>query len=135
MHPLLQGRGVVPTFFVRGHHDDAVVPLALPAFLLLREANHADRFGGDDDARIRGQVVIDHRVERIPVLGPRAGDESPVVRVGCAQHQRAGELEGLLRGIVLELRPRTARSFDHHLQVAVLVVRGKIEQVRHDRPH
>ena len=76
--------------------------------------------------------MVDHRIQWVTVFLPSSGHESPIVRIGNAETQGPRELEDLIGHVILELGSRTSRSLDDHLQLAVFVVRGKIDQVGHD---
>ena len=99
----------------------------LPVLLHLQHPQQARR---DHGARLPRPGAVEHRVQRIAVLGLRRGDESPVERVVQPERQRTAHRDVPQLGIELQLHPR-ARGRLHHHQHTFGVPHRQTDQVFH----
>ncbi|EAU68809.1 hypothetical protein STIAU_8523 [Stigmatella aurantiaca DW4/3-1] len=118
-----------------GHHEEPVVALAARAVrLLLVHLEHSECPAGQHHARPGGHVPVHHRIQRVAVGPPGAGDEAPVIGVLKPPGQRSAEGEGLQLRLVLQLHSGAARRFDDDMESALLSPGRPLREVRNHSP-
>src|SRR5262249_23947729 len=99
---------------LEGSEEQAVV--ALPAGSLIPVLLHLERAQKarpDHRAGLSRAGAVEHRIERIAVLGPCRWNESPVVGVMQSERHRTPRRAPLELRLELQLRPRARWRLDH----------------------
>src|SRR5215470_6593173 len=102
--------GRVPVRRLQRSEEEPIVPLPSRALLpVLLHLEHAQQTRADDHprrARLRG---VEHRIQRIAVLGLRRRDEPPVERIVQPEGEGTAQRDVAQLGIELQLHSRAGR--------------------------
>src|SRR5262249_11115599 len=108
-----------------------VVPLPSRALLpVLLHLEHSQDARRDDCARRSRSGAVEHRVQRIAVVGLRRRDEPPVERIVQPEGEGTAHPDVPQPGVELQLHPRARRRLHHH-QHTFAAPRRQTDQVFH----
>ena len=113
------------------HGDETIVADDLAALVLFGVQN-PDELYGDEAPRKGRRQMQDQHIERIAVLGARAGNRAEVIRKDRTLWKDTADAENVEVGVVFLLVAAACGSVDHHVHTsAVFLTRGNIRRHTH----